>query len=278
MKKIVLLIINLNSLLGFSQDTNQEVFIVADFESHQLISDCKVYSKNGEIQKNSLGQFKYDCSSNDSLLIVASGYEYQVVSCIEKKDTFFLKFNQIDLEEVTISGVKKDTKQFYLGSRKKKIDVWSAYGFDFFRNQKLITFFPNGSGKQLRLLEGYIFLDKKDTIQPNLLITFYVNNNGQLGEKIAKNITVYDQNKKRTWFQLNLNNQKIKIPSNGFYISIENYNETPNTLFIGLNEFKEELNIKSYTVVNNIWYELPLSDDPPEERKHFGVKFYFRVK
>lgn len=278
MKKLILLLFILISLVGFSQNSNPELFVVADNESHLLINDCKVYNRLGELQRNSLGQFAFECQTDDSLLIVASGYEFKVINCDDKKDTVFLLYNEISLEEVTITGTNKKVKYFYLGSRKKKIDFSTSYGFDFFKNQKMITFFPNTSGKQLKIIEGYIFLTKKDTIQPNLLITFYENNNGQLGPELAKGVTVFDQNKKRAWFQLNLNNQKVKIPSNGFYIKIESYTEVPNTLFLGLNEYKEELNIKSYTIVNNVWYELPLTNDSNEERKHFGVKFYFKVK
>lgn len=268
----------MKNFLSFSQNQTACNFVVADSDNHQTITECSIYSRNGELNRDSDGKFTMNCNLNDSLLVIASGYEHQFIKCNRICDTVFLKTNQIELEEVTVSGQKKKTKSFYFGSRKKKLDAKTAYGFDIFNKQKLITIFPNNTGKSLRVEEGYIFLEKIDTIQPNLLITFYENKNGQLGSEIAKGITVHDQDKKRTWFQLNLNDQKIKIPENGIIITIENYNLKPNTLYLGMNEYNDSLMIKTYTVVDNVWYELPLTNDSNEERKHFGVKFYFKVK
>lgn len=280
MKLIILVAIILNSFFSFTQTQIKCSFVIVDKDSRKEITECHIYSRTSELKRDSKGGFVMDCNPDDSLLIIASGYEYQFTQCNNSCDTVFLQTNQIELEEVTISGEKKKSKSFYFGSRKQKLDSKTAYGFDVFRNQKMITIFPNNSMKSLTIEEAYVFIEKIDTVKPNLLIAFSENDNGQLGTEIANSITVYDQNKKSGWFRLNLNNRKIKIPENGMMITIENYNLKPNILYLGMNEYKENLNIKTFTIVNNSWYELPLTSggSEGEERKHYGVKFYFKVK
>jgi hypothetical protein len=279
MNKLLSFLIIFLCFLTYSQEqqTKCQIYVV-DSQTIKEIESSKVFIRTGELIKNSLSGYNIFCNYNDSIYISADGYEFQMIDYNSIIDTIFLELNKIELEPVVITAKKTRTKYYYLGSRSKKCKHFQAYGFDFFKNQKIVTYFPNNSDKDRRIEEGYIYINKIDTTQPNLILTFWENENGQMGKELLKNITVSSNKVKKGWYTLNFNtSNRIKIPQDGIFISIQNLDERDNNIFIGMIEYKDEFNIKTFSVINNIWYELPISENI-EERKHYGVKIYFKVK
>ena len=207
------------------------------------------------------------------MILISNGYEAQYLEYNQIKDTIFLHSNSFELEAIQIIE-KKKSKYYYLGSRRKRWDVQNSFGFDFYKNQKFATIFPNTSGEKRKIIEGYIYIVKKDTA-PDLVINIYQNLNGKFGELLSSDITVQDEPKNEGWYRLNINNN-IKFPLEGIIISILNMNGKSNSIYIGMNYYKKKMNIHSYTIINGEWIPAPLGFE--EEGKPCGVKFYFKVK
>ncbi|GEM_PF-4640069 len=263
--------------LIYSQNKSNCNMIVVDELTKEVLVNSRVYVKTHEIlpeiPKN--GIFIIPCDYKDSLYVISAGYEDQLL--FNQRDTVYLKSNQIDLEEITIVALKKKSKYFLIGSKNRNCDFNTSFGFDYFQNQKMITLFPNKLKKEVQIEEGYIFLRFNDTIAPNLILTFYENEEGKIGKELSKNIKVFKGDKKNGWYQLNLMKEKIKIPKKGLIISIQNLSNKSNSVYLGLTEFKEDLGIKTYIFKDDNWSEFPIIENE-NERKHYGVKFYFKVK
>jgi hypothetical protein len=278
---VLIVVSNLNVYPILGQVTNLICEIhVLDSKTKEDIPDSKVYGSLGELRKNSSLGFALSCMYSDSLLIEASGYESKMIMFKENVDTVFLEMNDVLLEPIVVSAKKKRVKYHYLGKRSKRYDYFTGYGFDYYQDQKFVSLFPNRTGKNLKIVEGHIFLIKDmfetgDTVPLNLQIQFFEIIEGNLGKELSAVISVEDRDNNKGWFQLNLNDYII-LPKNGMYIVIQNLDKVENYVVLGLQEYKEELGIDSYIINKGKRYLYPY--DLNGYDYHAGLKMYFKVR
>lgn len=269
---IVFLIIN-NNIFCQIKNQNNCIIKLLDSETKNEINEFRLISKKFDSDEKLIGKNIVDCDFNDSILILSPQYDSKLIYGF--KDTVYLSPKIKQLEVVSIYSNKK-SKKYRIGSKNKNVDLLSSFGFQYHRDLKLVTFFPNIKKKKLKIIEGYIFLEKLDS-SLNLSLSFFENKNDSIGKCIKSHINVIDSIQNKGWFRLNIPTN-LHLPENGFYIKIQNFDNTENKIFIGFNYYNEKTKIKSY-IINTSNNEINfLHNRQGENLKNIGVKLFFIAK
>lgn len=275
MKYVISLFVLLVNL-SLIKDNDECYLSVFDQKTKKPILNSHVYSKEKEFITDGQGQFKIPCNFNDSILIHASGYEDSLLVFTKGTDTIFLLENTLELEPITVIGQSKKTKCYQIGKKNKKINLaYCFWGINIRKNElpidfQLVSIFPNPNGVRMKVEEGYIYLENKDSLS-NVSLTFYKNDNGKFGDLIADKILTENIKKSKGWCRLILN-EKIILPKEGFIVVVKKIDLLNQNTSVGLIEYKKEMGIKSIVCLNN----LPVPT--LHNFENMGVKLYFKVR
>lgn len=276
MKNKIIVFFILIVSLSFIKDNDECYLYIFDQKTKKPILNGHVFSKENEFVTNGNGQFKIPCNFNDSILIHASGYEDSLLVFKQGTDTIFLLENSLELEPITVIGQSKRTKYYQIGKKNKKIDhAFGFWGINKNRNElpidfQLVSIFPNSNGNRMKVEEGYIYLENKDSLS-NVSLTFYKNDNGKFGDLIADKILTENIKKSKGWCRLILKD-KIILPKEGYIVVVQKIDLLNQNTFVGLIEYKKEMGIKSFVYLNN----LPVPT--LHNFENMGVKLYFKVR
>lgn len=260
----------------FSVDEACQITVL-DADSFQAIPLVKIVTKAGILEAISPEVFKVDCAYQDSVYILAPGYQDSLMLFSPKPDTILLKKNEFTLSEVLIEGTSSG-KTFILGSKNRQSDY--SFGFGEFSKVggDIATVYNNPAHKKLRVVEGRIFILLNNTLTPkdsclDITISFYENNKNKQGKVLAENVQIQNRRKKRGWYKLIFENDFV-IPKSGFIAVIEKNTHEKIELSFGANAYDSESGINTYfRKSGNEWYKVPSNSE-----KNYGIKFYFRVK
>lgn len=272
MKKIFLLVITLSPLFCLSQNNIDSCSITIFEESNNLpLSEVQVYTRQDIFLTNSMGIVSIPCDYSDTILIKRLGYETQTLELPTDKDTIFLKLNSLMFEPITVIGGIKP-KKYKLGRKNSKYDYQVGLRGD--SDLKLCSVIKNTSGKRMKLQEAYLFLTNRGSQENTITIDVYKNKGGHIGRPISMGINLVKKNRKKGWFQLDLE-EKIVIPKEGIILLIKVNGISNENTFIGMIEYLESQNVDSYLVQPNG----QLDQVPrPYSNRHFGIKFFAKIQ
>lgn len=256
--------------IGFSQRTNSNNgdkcsirLVFVDSESYQpVLGQIAIYSTAELIQSVFDGKLILPCRAYDSIYVrpVGLGYEDTVLVLNSRMDTIFLESNSYTFDEIEIVANKRRDKKYRLGKKNKKcrnfhsfqaMDLVEDLGDDVF-NSKLVSLVINNVGKRLKINEISIFIKgiPIDSI-PNLHMSIYKNNKGELGKRIHEKLMFDRMNKSEGWAKV-VFSESINLPTDGFFVVLEKADITSYSPSVGLISVRLGEIASAYSFVNRV--------------------------
>jgi hypothetical protein len=257
----LLLSVSLTAQKSNTSDTCLIHLVFVDSETHlPIFGQIQIYSINKHIQSVFDGTLSLPCFTYDSLYINPVGIGYQDTVLIHKRqlDTILLIRNSYTFDEIEIVANKKRDKIYRLGKKNKKCAIFYSFQamsrvneeIDPVFNFKLVSLVTNNKKKRLKIDELSLYIkDIPIEMEPNLQLSIYKNNKGELGRRTNDKLTFEKMKKNEGWAKLILS-ESISLPSNGFFIVLEKIDSTSYSPSVGCISLNSDENVKTYSCVN----------------------------
>ncbi|MEW7278595.1 hypothetical protein ABW636_08365 [Aquimarina sp. 2201CG1-2-11] len=220
-------------LLFLAQLTYSQTYSIIDSVQNTSISYATISFGNGNgTFADADGMFRFSKKwypDIDSLYISSVGYKERKLATNSLPSKIFLEQEVDELKEVLVTAEKK--RKF----KTKKIN--SEVHNDYFScwlptvESEIAVFFPKNSAKPTKIASIYLPIktesSNKNTTRPQYFSTlfkiqFYSNNNGSPGKRLAYDDIIFRiTNEDKTNFELDILKDKIYIPKEGFFISMQ---------------------------------------------------------
>lgn len=266
--KTFLILFFVNASSCFSQNQNNDKdsckITFVDSKNNRVIKGrIAISTSNKNTQFINNGIYSWKCSQFDSIYVrpIDLGYEDTIVNTKQiKNDTIILIKNGYVFEEIEVVAEKKHSKTYRFGRKNSKYSgFYSFQAMDMVEdfnqpliNFKLVSFVSNNVGKKLEITKGFVYLDKipEDSV-PNLIINLYKNQDGIPGKLLHEKIKLKSKNKTKGWFEFDLE-EKIKIPSDGFFVEFEKNDLSEYSPYVGLVSTIDQDYSNTYSFVDSV--------------------------